>query len=108
LIAHLAVEGRWLYPALIASMDQKAADTAKRFKHELGGLAGTFTSYMSKWDDQRIATEWPAYCDETKALLASLKNRILRENKKLYPLAATASRTGSLPSETRSNLASTT
>ena len=38
LIAHLAVEDRWLYPALIAGADKKAADTAKRFKDEMGSL----------------------------------------------------------------------
>jgi hypothetical protein len=107
LIAHLAVEDRWLYPALIASTDQKAADTAKIFKNEMGGLAGTFTSYMGKWNDQRIVAEWPAYCAETKALLASLTNRILRENNELYPLATTACRAVGFPSEASSNLADT-
>jgi iron-sulfur cluster repair protein YtfE (RIC family) len=107
LIAHLAVEDRWLYPALMAGMDKKASDTAKRFKDEMGGLAGTFTNYVAEWNDQRIAAEWKVYCDETKALLASLKNRILLENKELYPLATATCRTGSLPSESSSNLAGT-
>ncbi|MCW6537672.1 hemerythrin domain-containing protein [Sphingomonas lycopersici] len=88
LIAHLAVEDRWLYPAFIASSNQRAADTAKQFKDEMGGLADVFTNYMSKWTDQRIAAEWAAYCDETKALLAALADRILRENNELYPLAS--------------------
>jgi hypothetical protein len=105
LIAHLVVEDRWLYPALITTMDRKTADIAERFKDEMGGLAGAFTSYMSKWNDQRIVAEWPAYCAETKTLLASLANRILRENGELYPLATAAGRVGRPSSEASPNLA---
>jgi hypothetical protein len=105
LIAHLAVEDRWLYPTLIASPDRKTADTAKRFKNEMGGLADAFTNYMGKWNDQRIVAEWPAYCAETKTLLAALTKRVRRENKDLYPLATAARRAGNLASEASANLA---
>lgn len=107
LIAHLAVEDRWLYPAFIASGDRRSADTAKRFKDEMGGLASTFTSYMGKWTDQRIAAEWPAYCDETKVLLSALEKRILREDKELYPLATAVRCAEKLPSEAGSNFSDT-
>ncbi len=95
LIAHLAIEDRWLYPMLIAGTEQKTAATARRFQDEMGGLAATFTNYMAKWSDQRIASEWPAYCAETRILVAALTNRIERENKELYPLARASAYAGS-------------
>jgi hypothetical protein len=96
LIAHLAVEDRWLYPTLIASPDHEAAETAKQFKDEMGGLSDVFTAYMRKWSDQQIASEWSTYCAETKSFLASLKDRVARENRELYPLITAARGAGNL------------
>ena len=87
LIAHLAVEDRWLYPMLIRDGSPKAATTALNFKREMGGLAEAFNQYMTAWHDQRIAEEWDGFRVATWKLVEVLDVRIRRENTELYPLA---------------------
>jgi hypothetical protein len=88
LIVHLGLEDRLLYPALIDGSNRAAALMATQFKTEMGGLADGFTAYMATWDSQRMVKEWPAFCRETRAILALLGARIDRENRDLYPQAA--------------------
>ncbi len=87
LIAHLAVEDRWLYPMMIRDGSPKAATAALNFKREMGGLAEAFNQYMSAWHDQRIAEEWDSFRVATWKLVEVLDVRIRRENMELYPLA---------------------
>lgn len=85
LIAHLSVEDRHLYPAMIAS-GGRAQQVATAFKDEMGGLAQEFSAYMGRWTDQDIRQNWSRFADDTEALLGALAQRIARENKQLYPL----------------------
>lgn len=87
LIAHLALEDRILYPAMQQSQDLTARKTAAQLQSETGALADRFTRYMADWSDDRIAREWPAFCAETRLILAALAERVDRENRTLYPLA---------------------
>ena len=87
LIAHLALEDRILYPAMQQSPDLTARKTAAQLQSETGALADRFTRYMADWSDDRIAREWPAFCAETRLILAALAERVDRENRTLYPLA---------------------
>jgi iron-sulfur cluster repair protein YtfE (RIC family) len=91
LIAHLAIEDRYLYPAMIARCGSEGAKVAARFRAEMGDLAERFTEYMAGWSDPRIAEDWPGFRDETRAILATLAHRIALENDALYPLADTMS-----------------
>lgn len=86
LIAHLAVEDRLLYPAILKSSDAAAVSLAARFKSELGGLSDAFTAYMTQWTDSRIAREWEDFCHETRTILDLLARRVARETESLYPL----------------------
>ena len=90
LIAHLAVEDSWLYIAVIGSRDESAAETAIAFRDEMGDLATLFRAHMAEWTDFRIASEWTAFCEETRGILDALLHRIKRENEILYPLARVA------------------
>ncbi len=84
LIAHLAIEDRFLYPRLIGGSDSAVADVARRFQAEMGGLAARFTGYMSFWTDDEVIADWPAFCRETRDILAVLLSRIAREDEHLY------------------------
>ena len=84
LIAHLAIEDRFLYPRLIGGSDPAVAEVARRFQAEMGGLGEKFTGYMSRWTDDEVIADWPTFCRETKDILATLLSRISRENEQLY------------------------
>lgn len=86
-IAHLAVEDRYLYPALIGGKDAAAASTAKRFQTEMGGLAGRFLAYMTGWPDHAVIENWSDFRVESVALLNDVLQRVARENAELYTLA---------------------
>ncbi len=88
LIAHLAQEDRHFYPAIEKYGDIQARETAAQFMREMGGLANSFSIYMSQWSDDRIVREWPLFCGETADMLQALQQRVERENQILYPLAA--------------------
>jgi iron-sulfur cluster repair protein YtfE (RIC family) len=86
LMAHLALEDRWLYPSMMRSDENKAAITAARFQNEMGDLAAQFTAYMASWTDLRLVEDWDAFCVATRTILSALAARIQRENQELYPL----------------------
>lgn len=96
LIAHLAVEDRYLYPALL-NQNGEAQQVAGSFKAEMGGLAQEFTAYMTRWTDQNIARDWIAFSVETRGVLTALIRRIASENSRLYPLAPAGWRGGETP-----------
>ncbi|HEX7852974.1 MAG TPA: hemerythrin domain-containing protein [Sphingobium sp.] len=87
LIAHLAIEDRWLYPRLRQSSLPQTAELATRFFAEMGGLKEAFNNYMTHWTDPLIALDWPGFRRETHMVMAQLRARIDRENAQLYPLA---------------------
>jgi iron-sulfur cluster repair protein YtfE (RIC family) len=86
LIRHLKAEDWVLYPRLIANSDPTVAGTALAFSDEMGGLADAYRAYVNKWTAISIAYDWSAYCEETRAVIEALTNRINRENRDLYPL----------------------
>jgi iron-sulfur cluster repair protein YtfE (RIC family) len=86
LIAHLKAEDWVLYPRLFASPDPAVERTARAFSDEMGDLAQTYTAHTQKWTATSIASDWNGYCKETGAILDALGNRIVRENRELYPL----------------------
>lgn len=87
LIGHLKAEDWILYPALLASDDADTAATARQFMDEMGGLASAFIAYADKWSASAIESDWAGYCGESKVIIEDLTERIVRENRELYPLA---------------------
>lgn len=85
-MCHLAIEDRFLYPALMTGPDKAVADTARRFQSEMGDLAGRFSSYMAHWSDHEVIAHWPDFCRETREILDALLNRVMKENAELYVL----------------------
>jgi iron-sulfur cluster repair protein YtfE (RIC family) len=86
LIAHLKLEDWALYPRLIDSGDKDISNTGRSFQKEMGGLAPAFLAYCEKWNANTIASDWAAYCCDTRAILDALINRLTRENRELLPL----------------------
>ena len=86
LIAHLKAEDWVLYPRLLASPDPSVEQTARAFSDEMGDLAHAYTAHTQKWTATSITADWSGYCEETRAVLDALSNRIVRENRDLYPL----------------------
>ena len=86
LIAHLKAEDWVLYPPLLNSSDPAVARTAKQFIDEMGGLVQVYAMFSEKWDALRIESDWAHYQAEAKAIVDALTDRIVRENRDLYPL----------------------
>lgn len=86
LIAHLKAEDWVLYPPLLSSDDPVIADTAQHFVDEMGGLAQAYSVFNEKWDALSIEADWSHYQAEAKDIIDALTNRIIRENRDLYPL----------------------
>lgn len=87
LMTHLALEDRFLYPAMQRYPDGRTRETAASLQSETGQLADSFSRYMSSWNEDRMIREWSAFCKETRAVLDALTDRVARENRTLYPLA---------------------
>jgi hypothetical protein len=87
LIGHLKAEDWILYPMLLASDDAETAAIARQFIDEMGGLSAAFIAYADKWSASAIDSDWAGYCGESKLIIEDLSERIVRENRELYPLA---------------------
>ncbi len=90
LIRHLKSEDWILYPTLLASRNQRIALTARAFSASMGGLASEFKTYCERWDANAIMHNWTSYQAETFEILRSLKLRMTREERDLYPLLHSA------------------
>ncbi len=86
LIAHLKGEDWVLYPPLLSSADPAVAATAKQFVDEMGGLAQAYSVFYERWDALSIESNWNGYREAADAIIEALNNRIIRENRDLYPL----------------------
>jgi len=43
-------------------------------------------SALGGWSAAAIEADWPGYCADSRVIIDALTNRILRENRDLYPL----------------------
>lgn len=91
LMTHLALEDRLLYPTLKRVSDRALREEFARLESEMGTLAKSFADYMARWNEDRVAREWPIFRIETQQILRILLERIAREDR-LYR-AAEADRT---------------
>jgi hypothetical protein len=49
-------------------------------------LCAIGASRMGGWSAAAIEGDWPRYCADSRTIIDALTNRILRENRDLYPL----------------------
>ncbi|MCB4860882.1 hemerythrin domain-containing protein [Sphingobium sp. PNB] len=90
LMAHLALEDRIFYPNMQRQPHEKLRGTAARLESEMAPIASDFAAYMARWSDDRIDREWADFCRETRAILASILNRLHKEEGLLMPLLSDA------------------
>ena len=86
LMVHLAKEDKLLYPSLLAMPATKAL--AQRFADEMGGLAEAYLAYNAAWPIERIEADWVGFGVATRGVMKALRQRILREERDLYPRIA--------------------
>lgn len=85
---HFALEDEILYPSMIESDHREAAVTARVFRTEHGNLASQFERFIDRWSKSAaIAASLRQFEFEAGMLFATLRDRIDRENRELYPLA---------------------
>ena len=86
---HLAAEDRVLYPALARAADPQVAQVGQRFQHEMGGIAADYSAFVSRWNvPARLVDDPQGFRDEANIVFKALHQRIQREGRELYPLAA--------------------
>lgn len=94
LMVHLAKEDRVLYPQLMTSGDPLIRSRATRFSRDMGGLATTYLDYAKKWTAERVFEDRAGFVAETRSVMLALRQRIVREERDLYPLLADSERAG--------------
>ncbi|OGS01774.1 MAG: hypothetical protein A2V88_12640 [Elusimicrobia bacterium RBG_16_66_12] len=87
---HLSMEDKSLYPALMNHSNPLVKKSAEKFVKEMGGIASGFAAYYRKWNAMTIGAAPDLFIKETKAIIATLSDRIQREEAELYPLADNA------------------
>lgn len=83
---HLAQEDRRLYPHYLKSGNPRLQALARAFMDETSGFEATLKSFLRRWASPHSMEADPnEFLRETEALLATLRDRIDRENRTLYP-----------------------
>ncbi|GAA0737352.1 hemerythrin domain-containing protein [Sphingomonas japonica] len=90
LAEHLATEDRDIYPRLMLSNDEGAADAARRAIRQFETLAADWTVHQARWTQCAIRADWETFVADNAELLDRLAQRIRTENDLLYPLALRA------------------
>lgn len=85
---HLVAEDKVLYPAMIASEDERTAGTARNFSIQMGDLGTAYAEFVECWSSlEKVQREAEAFRKHSAKVFAALGTRIRRENEELYPLA---------------------
>lgn len=90
LMAHLALEDQFFYPAMQRQAHVPLQVMAARLQQEMAPLALSFSHYMSRWSDDRITREWPEFCRESRNMVETIVDRMRKEEQLLMPLIAEA------------------
>jgi hypothetical protein len=96
LVAHLALEDDILYPLLAQHGDGTVRALGAQFIAEMAGVRPRFEGFNARWSEAAIGADPAGFGAEARVLLNLIDNRILRENRDLYPVADTAALAASL------------
>ncbi len=97
LMVHLAKEDRHLYPQLQRCGEPRVQALATRFANEMGNLAEQYLAYTNEWTAQKIAADQRGFSTATLSVMRALRQRILREERDLYPMISDGDRKASTP-----------
>jgi hypothetical protein len=85
---HAAMEEQALYPRLLADARPEVALVAQRLREEYGGVYKTVDAFIRRWRPAGVIETAPdAFADETKTIVAALRQRIDVEERELYTAA---------------------
>lgn len=88
---HLAVEDRFLYPALEASGDPKLTRMSRLYQSEMDGIAGAYLAFAGRWNTaRRLTLEPETFRAEANSVLKQVFDRMQRENREFYPVVEAA------------------
>ena len=83
---HLAVEQRYLYPAVQASGVASVARMGHRYEMEMQGIAGDYLAFAARWNTPaHLELEPESFRSEANSVLHALYQRMRREDTELYP-----------------------
>ena len=84
---HITTEDRFLYPDLMNHTNPKVKVMGQAFQSEMGGLAAAFVEFKNTFmTASKISNQPGTFLIESQKVFKVLNNRIVRENKELYPL----------------------
>lgn len=87
LVLHLKAEDNYLYPELLKSESGEIRSLAEAFNNEMGSIAEEFMGYKRTYMLASKIKEQPGiFKQDTKRIFFALKNRLDKEDRKLYPL----------------------
>lgn len=87
LVLHLKSEDDYLYPDLLKSESGEVRSLAEAFNTEMGSIAKEFMGYKQTYMLASKIKEQPGtFEQDTKRIFLALKNRLDKEDRKLYPL----------------------
>jgi hypothetical protein len=84
---HCEREDRQVYGPLLGSGDAIASVYALRCRQDHGVVVARFHAYILDWPVTRITREWTEFGRATQEMLASIADRMAREEQHLYPHA---------------------
>lgn len=85
--AHLRLEDLSLYPMLVEHENPEVRNNALRLQVEVSGCTLTHTDYQKKYvSQQSIKDNIKTYAEDTQKLVASILERIQKEDVELYSL----------------------
>lgn len=83
---HLAVEDKYLYPAIEAGADVNLRRMSRRYAAEMDGIAQRYLAFASSWNTAvQIERAPEGFRAGANAILRQVYERMQRENTEFYP-----------------------
>lgn len=84
---HLLADDRYVYPLLTAHFNREIKAISQKFADEMGNLSAVFLQFQEKYANAaKIRALAPGFAAELKGIITAIQERIVREDKSLYPL----------------------
>lgn len=83
---HLAVEDKFLYPALEGTNNAALARMGKRFQDEMTSIASSYLAFARRWNTPSTVSQNPeGFRSDANSVLKVLYDRMRREDTDFYP-----------------------
>lgn len=83
---HLAVEDRFLYPALRSDTHPDLAAMGHSYQQEMKGIAAAFAGFSRRWNTAaRVAADPEGFRADANTVLKRVHLRMQKENTQFYP-----------------------